>query len=370
MNQRSPLRVAISHVTASYAVGGSETYVWNLAKFLAERGQQVRILAGACENPNRYFSGIPLDLFPFRRREQFPKLGTRFRKLMERLSFGWSTRRSLFEHPCDILNIHKPYDLPVAAWIRKRTGCKVIWRCHGRDYFAGLRYWLRHADAIYCVSEFARQDLISDYPVPAEVIYTGVDTDFFQPATSLAPPGGVPQVLYFGRLEGWKGIRHLVQAFHELSGVEFTGRIVGDGPDRETLAQMLNDLRLTPKISLEPAVRGRENVRTLLTAADIVVFPAVAVETLSNAMLEAMGLGKAIVATRVGGFAEVLEDHQTAILVEPRSPSALAAAIRELLGAPELRTTLGKGARQDAIERFQARRSFEQVEQLFQRVRG
>src|SRR5207237_7825736 len=112
------------------------------------------------------------------------------------------------------------------------------------------------------------------------------------------------------------------------------------------------------KVNLEPSLRTRESIRALLDSVDIVVFPAVAVETMSNAMLEAMAMGKAIVATHVGCFAEVLKQSETAVLVEPRNASALAAGIRSLLAAPERRLTLGKAARADALTRFDARRSF------------
>src|SRR4051812_7239546 len=247
MNSPRPLKVAISNVTASYAVGGSETYVWALGKFLRARGHDVRVLAGDCERPHHPFTDVPLQLIPFRRRERFPALGSRFRKLMERLSFGWNSKRFLTdERSVDILNIHKPYDLPIAAWIKKRTGCKIIWRCHGRDYFPTLGHWLKRVDAIYCVSEFARQDLLAHYPVEAQVIYTGVDTDFFQPAISgNSSADHRPQVLYFGRLAGWKGVRHLVEAFHQISDLKFTGRIVGEGPEQGGLAQMLNEMKLS-----------------------------------------------------------------------------------------------------------------------------
>lgn len=366
---QTPLEVAISHVTASYMVGGSEMYVWALARFLIRRGHRARILAGHGGRVEHYYTDVPLEIFPFRRREQFPDLGKRFRKLMERLSFGWNTRHALMERPCEILNVHKPYDLPVAIWLKKRTGCKVVWRCHGRDYFATLGYWLKQVDAIYCVSDFARNDLLAHYKVPAEVIYTGVDTKFFKPnpETRRESP---PKILYFGRLEGWKGVRYLVEALQTLTDVTFQARIVGDGPERDKLAEMLLDPRLTGKATISPAVRSREGVRDLLEQADIVVLPPVAVETMSNAMLEAMAMGKAILATNVGCFPEVLRHGKTAFLVEPRSAAELAQGLRTLVAEPARRLALGEAARVEARDRFDSGQSFERVENLFLRIRA
>src|SRR5439155_17757338 len=102
----------------------------------------------------------------------------------------------------ELLNIHKPYDLPFAVWLKWHSGCRIVWRCHGRDYFAGLGLLLKYVDAIYCVSEFARADLLKHYPINAEVIHTGVDTKFFQAMPGAQQPEKPPTILYFGRLEG------------------------------------------------------------------------------------------------------------------------------------------------------------------------
>src|SRR5262249_54551683 len=101
-------------------MGGAVNYVWALVRFLRKNGHDARIVAGAVPQPVRIYPDVPLELFPFRRRERFPDFGTRFRKLMERCSFGWNARRFLEQGRFDILNIHKPYDLPVAAWLKRR----------------------------------------------------------------------------------------------------------------------------------------------------------------------------------------------------------------------------------------------------------
>jgi glycosyltransferase involved in cell wall biosynthesis len=225
---------------------------------------------------------------------------------------------------------------------------------------------LKYADAIYCVSHGAHQNLISYYPtVKADVIYTGVDTDFFRPALVRRRPNQLPTVLYFGRLEGWKGVTHLVHAFKALNDVSFRGRIVGEGPDAAKVQALIDELQLRAKVSLEPSLRTREGVRDLIAEADVVAFTAVAEETMSNAMLEAMAMARPIVATRIGCFAEVLEQGRTAMLIEPRDTTQLAAAIRILVQSPAMRENLGSAARQRAVDQFDADASFRRVEQLF-----
>jgi glycosyltransferase involved in cell wall biosynthesis len=361
------LKIAVFDVVAAYMMGGAVNYIWALTRFLRQRGHDACLLAGEVPQPVRIYPEVPLQLFPFRRRERFPKFGTRFRKLMERASFGWNARSFLEQGRFDLLSIHKPYDLPLAAWLKKRSTCKVVWRCHGPDFYPGLRYLLKYADAIYCVSEGARQNLLSYYPsLRAEVIYTGVDSKFFTPTPGHAcPPNQPPTALYFGRMEGWKGVTYLVKAFSQLGDIPFRGRIVGEGPDSEKVRQLIQESGLQAKVSCEPSLRTREAVRDLLSSVDIVAFTAVAEETMSNAMLEAMAMERAIVASNIGCFAEVLEHDRTALLVQPRDTAGMAAAIRSLFDSPERRAALGLAARQRVLERFEAHQSFLRVEQLF-----
>jgi len=82
----------------------------------------------------------------------------------------------------------------------------------------------------------------------------------------------------------------------------------------------------------------------LYRAADVVVVPSVWPEPLSRVLMEAMRFGRAVVATRVGGSPELVEDGVTGLLVAPRDPAALAGAVAGLLRDPERRARLGAAA--------------------------
>jgi glycosyltransferase involved in cell wall biosynthesis len=364
--QNRPLHIAISHANAAYMMGGSVVYVWQLAKFLIARQHSVVLVAGETKSPVHLLPEVPLEMAPFKSREKFLNIGSRYQRLMERCSFMWNARHLFYSRPLDILNVHKPYDLPVAAWIKRHTGCRIVWRCHGPDYYPGLRRLLRSVDATYCVSECCRANLLEHYDVNASVIYTGVDTQFFQPRTA---PNPKPVILYFGRLEGWKGVPYLVRAI-PLIKQDCLLRIVGEGPEEPLLAQLIRDLNLSDRVQLLPPARGRAELRQILNDADITVFPAIGLETMSNAMLEAMAMAKPIVASNIACFAEVLSHETNALLVPPRDSTALAAALDNLLGNPSLRSTLAETARCDAIAKFDSNASFQKVENLFHEVAG
>ena len=167
MTHSDPLDIAILHVSATFTPRGSENYCWELGRYLQTRGHRVRLLAGEVPNPIVKYPQLPLITFPFRSRERFPDLGSRFRRLGERISFGLHARHHLLRHPPQILNIHKPYDLPFALWLRRRTGCKVVLRFHGKDFFPGVGMLLRRADTIFCVSDRAQKMLEAAYNVPS-----------------------------------------------------------------------------------------------------------------------------------------------------------------------------------------------------------
>lgn len=359
------MKIAIFQVTSSFLVGGCETYSWNLARYLLQRGHGCDLIAGEVASPIHPFSEVPLLTARFVPADRVLDLGSRFRRLGERVSFAWNARNIVLGGRYDVINIHKPYDIPAALWFRRKTGCRIVWRCHGTDFYPGLGKVIGRIDAIYCVSEFARETLQRAYPVEAQVIYTGVDSDFFAPPSSMAQGEIAPRILYFGRLAGWKGVRWLVDALASVVDRPWSARIVGEGPEFANLAAQVRDRGLQQRVSVEPAVQGREQVRSLLQASDIVVFPAVGIETFSNALLEAMSTARAVVATRVGGFVEAIEDGRNGLLVEPRNADALAAGLRRLLSDRALRLRLAAAARDDVVRRFDATSSFGEVEALF-----
>ena len=80
------MKICFYNVTASFIQGGLETYCWEAGRALARRGHSVSIVAGLGGEPRH--QEVELLRFPFRREQQWPDFGTRFRRLMERLSFA------------------------------------------------------------------------------------------------------------------------------------------------------------------------------------------------------------------------------------------------------------------------------------------
>ena len=133
-------------------------------------------------------------------------------------------------------------------------------------------------------------------------------------------------VLFAGRLSPEKGIADLVAAAHDLPLV-----VAGDGPLRDLVPDALGFV-------------GHDELERLYDEAAVVVLPSYR-EGLPLAVLEAMAHGRPVVATRVGGIPDLVEDGATGFLVEPGDVDGLRAALLRLLADPELRRRLGNEAR-------------------------
>lgn len=177
------------------------------------------------------------------------------------------------------------------------------------------------------------------------VIHNGVDP-------TAAPPrqrrdAGPPRIVTVGRFKAPKDPLTLVRALASLGAASFEAVIVGDGPDRPAVEAELRRLGLGQAAQL---AGERDDVLELLADADIFVLSSRS-EGLPLSILEAMSVGLPVVASRVGGVAEVVVDGETGLLVPPGDPSSLAAAIERLLGDPALRNRLGAAGRA-RIEEF------------------
>jgi predicted glycosyltransferase len=192
------------------------------------------------------------------------------------------------------------------------------------------------------------------------LIRHGVDVTRFSCA---APPGAEPlRLLAVGRLVEKKGFDILIGAAARLT-VPFSLRIVGDGPLRAPLSQMIRDFGLAGRVEL-CGTRNHDQLPSEYAAADLVVVPSVVDgrgdrDGLPNVVLEAMASTRPVVASDVADLGSAVIDGRTGLLVPPGDPAALAAALNSLLHRAELRRALGAEARRRAETEFELGRSTE-----------
>ena len=209
------------------------------------------------------------------------------------------------------------------------------------------------------VSDDLRGWLIEVVGIPAHKVMTirnGVDLSRFghlerYPARlRLGLPGDSVVIGTVGRLDPVKDQAALVRAFATVAASHPDALLViaGDGPCRAALGRLVEELGIAARVRL---LGDRTDVPAVLAAMDVFVLPSIA-EGISNTILEAMASGLPVVATRVGGSPELIEDGVSGTLVPAQDPAALASALGVYLDEPGMRAVHGKAARERAAARF------------------
>jgi len=353
------LKIAMYNLTTTCRFGGVETFVWEISRELARRGEEVHIFGGRGKIL-REIPRVRLRLFPFWPREKIPNLGRRFRKLGERLSMAVLALSPLLGEGYDLLHIHKPFDLPLGWAVRKFKGTKLILGSHGTDFFAGDRLFARGVDASVSCSEYNSRLIAGRYGIKPEVIYNGIDPQVFRPLRfpdrelqrGLSLSGEDKIIIYVGRLIGLKGLKVLLKAvacLKKRSGIKLL--IVGDGEDRSSIQELGERLGLSQQILFAGFVPHSE-LHRYYSLAHIAVFPTLADEAFGISICEAMACGVATVATRVGGIPELIQNGDTGFLTQPGNEMELAEKIQILLADERLRRDMGERASQTVEKNF------------------
>lgn len=245
---------------------------------------------------------------------------------------------------------------------------------HGPEEFYNVgSYYITekilHADFICCISYFARSQLMMLSPPiywkKFEICPLGVDTTVFQarPFREKADP---LEILCVGRLVPVKGQFTLLEALSLLTsqGRRVRLRLVGDGPDRTRLEEVVLRRKLINHVMFEGAV-NQDHILNLYRNADIFVLASFA-EGLPVVLMEAMAMEIPCVTTHITGVPELIRSGEEGILVSPSDAEMLAKSIALLMDMPELRRQLGKAGRKRVARDYELKRNMERLADVFQ----
>jgi glycosyltransferase involved in cell wall biosynthesis len=356
------MRILLAQDTFFPQVGGAEVHVLKLAQALAGRGHDVRVVT-ATPGPSEV-GGIQV--------ERLPGVSGRGRRSWVTVPLSVPRLAGLVAG-ADVVHGHYTARLSaLSARLARLLGKRFVVTLHGHgtlDSSVGddrrMQRWreigLRLADRVICTSsemaEVARRFVGDDRIL---VIPSGVDMAEFAGGTQAGSE--TTTVGTVRRLVPKNGVQYLVEAMPAIvkgarGDVRFS--IVGDGRLRDYLETRVRDLGVGDKVTFHGTM-APEDVKERLQSMDVVVFPSSA-EATSIAALEAMAMGKPVVASAVGGFPELLGASQRGVLVElfdrttsdyeapltlaPERIRSLASAILELMEDPERARALGAAAR-------------------------
>ena len=191
------------------------------------------------------------------------------------------------------------------------------------------------------------------------VIHNAVDIVRFargrsrREAPGIAPGRAV--VSFIGQMRDIKGVQDFIAAARAIDDPDLVFLLAGRCRNPETISGAYTEADLEAMIGGDPRIRYLgyiERVEDIYETSDIIVVPSRKPEPLGLIALEAGACGKPVIATRVGGLPEIVEDGVTGYLVDPACPQALRDAILRLAGDAALRKRLGESGRNQVTAQF------------------
>lgn len=229
------------------------------------------------------------------------------------------------------------------------------------------RYIWRQAECTIALSNAFRQlawDTAPDQSL--DVIYNGIDTQFYKPMARQRSDGTHVRLLCVSRLIKRKGLNYLIDALVMLSEAPIELDIVGTGNFEKSLKAQVEKADLGNRIRFL-GFRPPHELRELYNRADIFILPSLA-ESFGMVLLEAMSCGLPIIASNVGGIPEIVTDGENGILVQHACPNELAGAIERLVNDRLLRQQMTQNNLAKIHAMFEWKSIARQYQNVYERV--
>jgi glycosyltransferase involved in cell wall biosynthesis len=315
-------------------------------------------------------AGVPAFSLGVRSRSGYPLAIARLVRLLRRERIS-------------ILHAHCFDPTAIGLVAARASGVEFIFTRHhsnhhvrlGKKWHTRIDGWsARHANHVIAVSGDTRRIMTDIEGVPQSnitVVYNGMEPlpapsaeHVAKLAQELAIDDG-PVILMLARFHPEKGHIHLLEALPEVNSRlgPVTVLLAGDGPYRKEIERYVVDKGLSHIVRF---LGQRTDVSDLIELSSLVVLPSLA-ESFGFAVLEAMSLGKPVVASRISGIPEVVDEGKTGLLVAPGDPAALADAICRILESPGLGNALGEAGKQRAAQ-FTFERMIRGYERVYEEV--
>jgi glycosyltransferase involved in cell wall biosynthesis len=269
------------------------------------------------------------------------------------------------------------YPSTVGLLLAEMLGVGFSMSCHARDIFTDearvMRAKLAGAEFISVCTNYGADRLQRQHAMlnsgKLKVIRHGIDFTEFVPGSHR--DYRVPLILSVGRLIEKKGFPILLRAAAIIAseGIDFELAIIGEGPQREELEQLINGLALTTKVHL-PGEQSEDEMMAVYRMADLFALTPIVAEDgdrdgLPNVIIEAMAADIPVVATNVGAIGELVVHEETGLLAQPGNVQQIAQYIEHALVDRQLRSRLVANARYSVERHYDITRNAGQLGSIF-----
>jgi colanic acid/amylovoran biosynthesis glycosyltransferase len=265
--------------------------------------------------------------------------------------------------------------------ILKRLGLqkRLVVTFHGHDIRAAVEsggalygeLW-DEADCLIAISKYNHDHLLRFGGDPKKIVYhpVGIDCKRFGYQPPSADPGRSVRLLSVARLVEEKGLEFGIRALHRLmketAHLQIRYDIIGEGPLRGHLQQLLRELGLVRQVRLLGAKMQEEVIQALLES-DILLAPSLA-EALPVSLMEAHAVGLPVVATQVGSVDQIVQHGKSGLLAPPGDVPALCRHLSDLIQHPEMRAEMGRCGRGHVEQHFDIDRLNDRLVNLYENL--
>jgi len=359
----------ILHITTHLNKGGITSYLFSLAIELKKRGHNLIISSSGGEVKESFLkNGVEhLDIPICTKSDISPKL----------LFSYFILSRFLLKNRVDIIHAHTRVTQILAFFLSQRFRIPLVTTCHGffrpRWHRKIFPCW---GDRVIAISSQVKEHLMKDFKAKEEdirLIHNGVDLDKFKDYTreeinDLRREIGLTKDSFIvgsaGRFSTVKGLEYFIKAAPAVlkNNENVVFLLIGYGKEKSRLRQIAKDLKVENKIVFFKPIR---ETYEYLGVMDVFVMPSTQ-EGLGLSLLEAQAQKIPVVASRVGGIPDIIEDGTTGILVEPKDESALSSAILKLMRDRDFYSKLRDNAYDKITKEFTLGQMVVKTEKLYE----
>lgn len=346
-------------VAGKFQARGSSANTLRLAEHLPEQNVAVRIVcvdARGIERERR--AQLKIHEYPYLK---IPVLGRLTRSLVH---------RELLPDPPNLIHVQSHGMIAEGLWLAERFDCPCILTVHEiLQQNVRLRFTPGRSRRLVAVSEPVKtvlRDRLGLGESDVSVIHCGVDADLSRPLPPVLDPAHRPVIGVAGPLEIIKGLPFFLGAAQKVLAkkpdVEFL--VSGAGPEEENLRRLAEELDIAEHVTFVPNLADFDEP---LAAMDVFCLPSLQ-QGLGTIMLEAMALGKPVIASGVGGVFTIIRDNETGLVVPPSNSGRLAERMIELLDDPMRARAIGEAGRRMVLREFSVDKMIAETLELYRQV--